>query len=404
MQEAEYTPIHFNLPEPNKTMSEERFEDLFQEKSVTRDKLQPGDKIEAKIVGISGENIFLDVGGKSEGVLAATELRNDDDELTISIGDTVTVFLVAMRGGEMVFTRRIGSGQAGIEELEQAFHSAIPVEGRVISEIKGGFQVTVAGQRGFCPYSQMGLRRVEDPDEYLEQTMSFKIIEFGSKGRNIILSARAVLEEEREQLKEQLKETLQEGDKVEGTVSSIRDFGAFVDIGGVDGLIPISEIAWGQTERVDDVLSQGQRVEVIVKRLDWDKDRISLSLKDTLENPWDKVEETYAPGTVHAGRVSRLAAFGAFVTLEPGIDGLLHISKLGSGRRINHPRELLEAGQDITVKIDGVDTDQKRISLVPEDFTAREEEEKSYTPPPKDSKPKSMGTLGDLLQAQMKRK
>ena len=385
-------------------MSEERFEDLFQEKAVTHQKLQPGDKIEAVIAGISGENIFLDVGGKSEGVLAATELRNDDDELTISIGDTVTVFLVAMRGGEMVFTRRIGSGQAGIEELEQAFHSAIPVEGRVIGEIKGGFQVTVAGQRGFCPYSQMGLRRVEDPDEYLEQTMAFKIIEFGSKGRNIILSARAVLEEERELLKEQLKETLQEGDKVEGTVSSIRDFGAFVDIGGVDGLIPISEIAWGQTERVDDVLSQGQRVEVIVKRLDWDNDRISLSLKDTLENPWDKVEETYAPGTVHAGRVSRLAAFGAFVTLEPGIDGLLHISKLGSGRRINHPREVLEAGQDITVKIDGVDTEQKRISLVPEDFTSKEEEEKSYTPPPKDSKPKSMGTLGDLLQAQMKKK
>ncbi len=382
-------------------MSEERFEDLFQEKSVTSEKLQPGDKVDAIVAGISGENIFLDVGGKSEGVINAAELRNDDDELTISLGDTVSVFLVAMRGGEMVFTTRIGSGQAGIEELEQAFHSGIPVEGRVAGEIKGGFQVTVAGQRGFCPYSQMGLRRVEDPDEYLEQTMTFKIIEFSSKGRNIILSARAVLEEEREQLKVQLQESLQEGDKVEGTVSSIRDFGAFVDIGGVDGLIPISELAWGQTDRVEDILSQGQRVEVVVKRLDWDNDRISLSLKDTLDNPWDQVEEKYGLGTVHAGRVSRLAAFGAFVTLEPGIDGLLHISKLGTGRRINHPREVLEAGQEITVKIDGVDTEQKRISLVPEDYTAKEEEEQNYTPPPKDSKPKSMGTLGDLLQAQM---
>ena len=385
-------------------MSEERFEDLFQEKAVTREKLQPGDKIDAVVAGISGENIFLDVGGKSEGVLLAAELRNDDDELTVGIGDTISVFLVAMRGGELVFTTRIGSGQAGIEELEQAFRSGIPVEGRVVGEIKGGFQVTVAGQRGFCPYSQIGLRRVDDPDEYLEQSMAFKIIEFGSRGRNIILSARAVLEEEREQLKEQLKDTLQEGDKVEGTISSIRDFGAFVDIGGVDGLIPISELAWGQTEKVEDVLSQGQRVEVIVKRLDWDNDRISLSLKDTLDNPWDQVEEKYAPGSVHAGRVSRLAAFGAFVTLEPGIDGLLHISKLGTGRRINHPREVLETGQDITVKIDGVDMEQKRISLVPEDYTAKEEEEKNYTQPPKDSKPKSMGTLGDLLQAQMKKK
>ncbi len=385
-------------------MSDDTFADLFQEKSISQEKLQPGDKVNAVVAGISGENIFLDVGGKSEGVLMATELRNAEDELTVAVGDTISVFLVAMRGGELVFTTRIGSGQAGIEELEQAFHAQIPVEGRVVEEIKGGFHVTVAGQRGFCPYSQMGLRRVDDPDVYLEQTMAFKIIEFGSKGRNIIVSARAVLEEEREQLKEQLKETLQEGDKVEGIVSSIRDFGAFVDLGGVDGLIPISEIAWGQTDKVEDVLSQGQRVAVIIKRLDWDKNRISLSLKDTLDNPWDQVEEKYAPGSVHAGRVSRLAEFGAFITLEPGIDGLLHISKLGSGRRINHPREVLEAGQDITVKIDGVDTEQKRISLIPEDYTAKEEEEKNYTPPPKDSKPQSMGTFADLLQAQLKKK
>jgi small subunit ribosomal protein S1 len=385
-------------------MSEERFEDLFQEKSVTRDKLQPGDKIDAVVAGISGENIFLDVGAKSEGVIDAAEFRNDEDELTVEVGDTVSVFLIATRGGSMTFTTRIGSGSAGIEELEEAFRSGIPVEGKVVSEIKGGFQVTVAGQRGFCPYSQMGLRRVDDPEEYLEQTMAFKIIEFSSRGRNIILSARAVLEEEREQLKEQLRETLQEGDKVEGTVSSIRDFGAFVDLGGVDGLIPISELAWGQTDRVDDVLSLGQRVEVVIKRLDWDNDRISLSLKDTLENPWDRVEENYPPGSIHQGRVSRLAQFGAFVTLEPGIDGLLHISKLGAGRRINHPREVLEAGQDITVKIDAVDTEQKRISLVPEDYTAKAEEEKNYTPPPRDSKPKSMGTLGDLLKAQMQGK
>ena len=385
-------------------MSEENFADLFKEKSVTRDTLKPGDKIEAVIAGISGENIFLDVGKKSEGIISSAEFVDEKGEPTVKTGDRVTVFLVSVRGGEMKFTTRIGSGQAGLEELEQAFHAGIPVEGKVVKEVKGGFQVTVAGQRGFCPYSQMGLRRVEDPEEYIDQTMAFKIIEFGSNGRNIIISARAVLEEEREQLKEELKKTLQENDKVEGIVSSIREFGAFVDIGGIDGLIPISELAWGQTDQVEDVLSQGQRVEVIIKRLDWENDRISLSLKDTLENPWDKVEEKYTPATIHTGVVSRLAQFGAFVTLEPGVDGLLHISKLGSGRRINHPREVLEAGQEITVKIDGVDREEKRISLVPEDFTAQEEEEKNYTPPPRDSKPKSMGTFGDLLKAQMKKK
>ncbi len=235
--------------------------------------------------------------------------------------------------------------------------------------------------------------------------MAFKIIEFGNKGRNIILSARAIQEEEREELREKLKETLCEGDKVEGTVSSLQKFGAFVDLGGVDGLIPISELAWGQTDLVEDVLSQGQRVEVIIKKMDWDKNRISLSLKDTLENPWDQVEEKYAPASVHTGLVSRLAQFGAFITLEPGIDGLLHISKLGSGRRINHPREVLEAGQEITVKIDSVDLEKKRISLVPEDYTAKAEEEnaaKNEYAPSKASAPQSMGTFGDLFQAQMK--
>ncbi len=387
-------------------MSEEQFADLFQDKAGSTT-IQPGDKIDAVIADINGENIFLDLGGKSEGILGTSELRDEHDELTVEIGDTVSVFLLRNRGGEQVFTTKIGAGQVGLEELEQAFHNHIPVQGKVASEIKGGFQITVAGQRGFCPYSQMGLRRVDNADEYLEQSMAFKIIEFGNKGRNIILSARAIQEEEREELREKLKETLCEGDKVEGTVSSLQKFGAFVDLGGVDGLIPISELAWGQTDLVADVLSQGQRVEVIIKKMDWDKNRISLSLKDTLENPWDQVEAKYAPASVHTGVVSRLAQFGAFITLEPGIDGLLHISKLGSGRRINHPREVLEAGQEITVKIDSVDLEKKRISLVPEDYTAKAEEEnaaKNEYAPSKASAPQSMGTFGDLFQAQMKGK
>ncbi|NOQ46367.1 MAG: S1 RNA-binding domain-containing protein, partial [Desulfobulbaceae bacterium] len=244
-------------------MSEERFEDLFQEKAVSSQKLQPGDRVEATVAGISGEHIFLDIGGKSEGVMSGAELRNEEGELSVKTGDTIKVFLLSQRGGEMVFTTRIGSGQVSVQELEDAFHSGIPVEGKVAGEIKGGFEITVAGQRGFCPYSQMDIRRIEDPEEYLEQTFSFKIIEFGSRGRNIILSARAVLEEQRALEREKLQETLEEGMRISGTVSSIREFGAFVDLGGVDGLIPISEIAWGQTDKVEDILSQGQQVEVV---------------------------------------------------------------------------------------------------------------------------------------------
>jgi len=384
-------------------MSDETFADLFQDKPLSRKTLQPGNRVEATVVGISGENIFLDAGGKSEGILNAAELRNEEGELTVAVGDRMQVFFLASRGGEMIFTTRLGSGQTSSRELEEAFLSGIPVEGKVTGEVKGGFSVTVAGQRGFCPYSQMDVRKVENPEDFLEKTFAFKIIEFGSQGRNIILSARSIQEEQWQQEREQLKARLTEGMQVSGTVTSIRDFGAFVDIGGVDGLIPISELAWGQTDRVEDVLSRGQQVEVMIKRLDWDKDRISLSLRETTENPWDKVPTDYPVGSVHQGRVSRLAAFGAFVTLEPGIDGLLHISKLGAGRRIHHPREVLEAGQELTVKIESIDVGQKRLALTPEDYVAKEPTEK-YTPPPISKESPSMGTFADLLQSQIKKK
>jgi len=385
-------------------MSDETFADLFQAKTVSSKAIQPGDRVEAIIVGISGENIFLDIGGKSEGVLRASELRNETGELTVAVGDCIKVFSLAARSGEMVFTTRLGSGQTSSRELEEAFRSGIPVEGKVTGEIKGGFSVTVAGQRGFCPYSQMDIRKVEKAEDYIDKAFAFKIIEFGSQGKNIILSARAVQEEQRAQEREQLKETLVEGMQVSGTVTSLRDFGAFVDIGGIDGLVPISELAWGQTERVEDILSRGQQVQVIIKRLDWEKDRISLSLRETTENPWDQVMTKYPVGSIHQGKVSRLAAFGAFVTLEPGIDGLLHISKLGAGRRIHHPREVLEAGQELTVKIESIDSAQKRLALTPEDYVAKESTNEQYTPPPVTREATSMGTFGDLLKSQTKKK
>ncbi len=386
-------------------MTAESFEDLFQKKSVSRQRLQPGDRIEAVVAGLSGENIFLDIGGKSEGIVRISEFQDNEGKCTVETGDKIKAFFVARRGGEMIFTTRLGSGQASLQELEDAFHAGIPVQGKVTKEIKGGFEIQIAGVRAFCPYSQMDIRRIEDPDEYIEQTMSFKVTEFSSNGRNIICSSRAVLEEEREEQRQKLQETLEEGMRVTGTVASIREFGAFVDLGGVDGLIPISELAWGQTEKVEDILSRGQHVEVAIKKLDWDNDRISLSLRETTENPWTGAFEKYPPGSVHQATVSRLAAFGAFITLEPGVDGLLHISKLGSGRRINHPREVLEVGQSITVKIDAVDLEKRRISLVPEDYTEGGGKDKNtYTPPPVGQVPKSMGTLGDLLQAQMKGK
>ncbi len=383
-------------------MSEERFADLFTGK-ITTPKIQPGDRIDAVIAGISGENVFLDIGGKSEGVMAAAELRNNEGEITARPGDTVSVFMLAGKGGEMVFTTRVGTGQASLEEIETAFHSGIPVEGQVTTEVKGGFEVTVAHQRCFCPYSQMDIRRIEDPGEYLGRTLQFRIIEFGNDGRNIILSARALLEEERRRRQDALKESLREGDRVRGTVTSLREFGAFVDIGGIDGLIPISEMAWGQVDRVEDILTRGQEVEVMVRTIDWNSERISLSLKEAAENPWAGVPEKYPVGSIQTGRVARLVQFGAFVTLEPGIDGLLHISKLGSGRKIHHPREVLEAGQKVIIRIESVDTEKQRISLAPENYTTEPDtvDERMEQQRAVQNQPKSLGTLGDLLGARM---
>jgi len=390
------------------------FEDLFKaEETKTIRHLTPGEKIKATIVGINDDTTFLDVGGKSEGVLNSSELKDSEGNINYEQGDVLEVYFLQVKKSEQLFTMSIGSGSS-TAHLEEAFRSAIPVDGFVKAEIKGGFEITLGGNvRAFCPYSQMGLRRVEDAAaEYIETHMKFLISKFEENGRNLVVSARAIQEAEREEQREKLKETLEEGQTVEGVISSIRDFGAFVDLGGVDGLIPISEIGWSRVENVEEHFTAGQNVQVVVKKIDWDKDRISLSYKETLADPWDEVPTLFPEGSSHQGKVARLAQFGAFVTLAPGIDGLVHISKLGAGRRINHPREVLEEGQNIDVKIESIDRAEKRLSLVPEDYVSTESEEekeqndyKSFISKKKQSKGgKALGSLGALLQAKMAEK
>lgn len=392
----------------------ESFEDLFKAEETKKIRhLTPGQKIKATIVGINNESTFLDVGSKSEGVLNSSEIRDGDGNFTHNVGDLIDVYFLKSKPSEQLFTTSIGGG-AGNSHLEEAFQSAIPVEGFVKAEIKGGFEITLGGNvRGFCPFSQMGMRRVEDAAKaYLDTHMKFLITRFEENGRNIVLSARAIQEAERQEIREKLQETLKEGQTVEGVVSSIRDFGAFVDIGGIDGLIPISEIGWSRVEKVDEYFTVGQKVQAIVKKLDWDNDRISLSYKETMADPWVEGIKNFSEGSSHQGTVARLAQFGAFVTLVPGIDGLIHISKLGSGRRINHPREVMEVGQNIEVKIEGIDLAEKRISLVPVDYVSQEnknEEErteyKAFIAEDKKKKPKDeVGSLGALLQARMAEK
>jgi small subunit ribosomal protein S1 len=224
----------------------------------------------------------------------------------------------------------------------------------------------------------------------------------------VVVSHRAILEEERARQREALKETLQEGMVVKGTVTSLRDFGAFVDIGGVEGLLPISEVSYGRVEDLSQVLQVGQGLEVAVKKIDWEANRFSFSLRDTLADPWSKVGSIYAEGGSYPGTVARVAQFGAFVTLEDGIDGLVHISKLGGGRRLKHAQEAVKEGQKLTVTIEKIDLEQRRISLVPvaEEGEAAAEVEQEPMRGSYEEKPigGSLGTLGDALKAQLEKK
>ena len=389
----------------DETSAGKSFAELFEEQDfVANSWLQPGQKVEAVIVKITKEWIFLDLGGKSEGYLDRKELLDDDGNLTVQEGNTIQAYFLSARNNEQLFTTKIGKGSTGQAHLEEAYQNGIPVEGIVEKEIKGGFEVKIAGGiLGFCPYSQMGLRRVKNPDEYVGQRLTFTITEYGEKGRNIILSNRAVLEEELQQQKEALKESLREGMRVKGAITSIKDFGAFLDIGIIEGLLPISEISWGRVEDINELLTIGQELEVVVMDMDWEKNRFSFSLKETLPDPWETVEEKFPEGSCHTGKAARVTNFGAFITLEAGIDGLIHISKLGEGKRINHPSDVIKKGQTLEVRIETVDKENKRLSLSLARADQEEEEKdrvgdyQQYV----EKTPKSLGTLEDMLKGKL---
>lgn len=395
-------------------MNEEMsFAELLAESYEEPVKLQAGDKIKARVVRMGRDMVFVDLGGKSEGIFPLSEVTDAEGEVTIKEGDDIQVFFLSAEHGEIRCTTRLGKGVESSALLESAFKSGIPVAGKVDGEIKGGFAVKLAGStRAFCPFSQIGINRTEDED-LSGRELDFKIIEFGENGRNLIVSHRKVMEEQRREKMAQLRETLSEGMTVIGTVSSIRDFGAFIDIGGLDGLLPISEICWGHVEDINERLHLGQKVEVKIMKLDWEAERFSFSLKDTMPDPWHDILGSYPLGSSHKGRVARLTNFGAFINLEEGVDGLLHISKIGAGRRLNHPREVLETGQEVEVKIEAVKPEERRISLAltgeltqdmdgdqaGEGKSGAEDDYRQYTRP---AKGRSMGTLGDLLAAKLK--
>ena len=383
------------------TQPEESFEDLLEQNLVAPIHLNPGDKVEAEVIKIISEWVFIDLGAKSEGCISLDEFVDEEGRIALKEGDRIDAYFLSSKNNEMLFTTRLSGGSMAPRLLEEAYHNQIPVEGFLEKEVKGGFEVKIGGNvRAFCPFSQMGLKRVEDPASCVGQHMTFRVIEYREEGRKIIVSSRIILEEEREQQKNAMRESLKEGMTVSGEITSVRKFGAFVDIGGLEGLIPISEISWGRVEDINASIFVGQKVDVVVKKVDWENDRFSFSLRDILPNPWSNAAKKYSEGSVHKGKVSRLVPFGAFVTLESGIDGLIHISELGKDKRITHPREILEENQFLEVRILKVDQQEKRLSLTVALEEPDKDESNDYrkhlSPDGKSSG--SFGTLGDIFR------
>lgn len=324
-----------------------------------------GDKIEGTIIQIGDDDAFVDYGGRSELPLSTAELKNDDGEVTAQVGDKISGYVTG-KGKELRLVLKHKIQGRDTTAIEEAFSSGIPLAGTVKDTNKGGFVVDIGGHRAFCPISQIDDSFVEDPQVWLGKQLEFRVSEFAEGGRRFVVSRRALLREEKDKLGIVTRRTLAFGDIRDGHVARLMPFGAFVDIGGVEGLVHISEISHQRIDHPSDILSEGQEVKVKVMDIqnlgEGKSERISLSIRALASDPWEEVADKFKPGDTVDGKINGMAEFGAFVDLMPGIRGMIHISAL-SPERINHPSDVVQDGQEIKVRIEEVDIARKRISL-----------------------------------------
>ena len=337
------------------------------EASLKARRLEPGQTIEGTVVAIGPEVAFVDVGGKGEATIDVDELKDADGDLEVAAGDRITAMVVSTGGG-LVLSRKLARGAATTRQLEDAFHSGLPVEGKVERAVKGGYEVTIARQRAFCPSSQIDTTR-SDPSAHEGRVYEFRIIEFKEGGRNLVVSRRALLEEAQRTNAASVREAIAAGAVMTGRVTSVRDFGAFVDLGaGVQGLLHVSEMGWSRVSDASQVVKPGDEITVKILRVDDEKQKISLGLKQLTADPWSTVQERYSAGDVRDGRVTRLTEFGAFVELEPGIEALAHASTFPPTGRSDGWRGQVAPGTTGTFEILTIDLEKKRIgvALLPE--------------------------------------
>jgi small subunit ribosomal protein S1 len=357
--------------------NETSFADLLNASVRSETWIKVGEVAEGKVISIGKENIFLDLGTRAEGMIDREECLHKG-HLTIQEGESIQVLVSAFRDGIFQCTSRLGQAGRGdprqqakdspsLLMLREAFNNRMPVEGKVKAVNKGGFEVQILGQRTFCPVSQIEKNYCPDPSVHLDKTYAFLVMQYEEDGRNIVVSRKELLLADGRETARQRWQELQVDQVVEGTVTSVHDYGAFVDIGGIEGLLHVSEISFQKTPSAQEALHSGQKLNVAIIKLDRDANKISLSLKALQADPWVEAAEKISVGKEYAGVVVRLKTFGAFIELFPGVVGLLHVSQLGANRRVSHPKEVLTIGQSVNARVLAIDPGRKTISLTMEE-------------------------------------
>jgi small subunit ribosomal protein S1 len=346
---------------------DEDFAAMF-EASLQAKRFEKGQTIEGTIVAMGRDVAFVNVGGKGEALIEIAELKDANGELEVAPGDRIQAMVVSTAGG-LTLSRKLARGAATLQKLEDALHTGLPVEGKVERAVKGGYEVRIGHQRAFCPFSQIDIVRNTEPAAHEGRVYAFRIVEYKEGGKTVVVSRRALLEEEQRASAGEIRRSIVVGAVMTGRVTSVREFGAFVDLGaGVQGLLHVSEMGWSRVSDPSQIVRPGEEITVKILRVDDDTQKIALGLKQLTADPWSAAQATYEVGQVHTGRVTRLAEFGAFVELEPGVEGLAHASTFAPTGRSEEWSRSVPLGLTAAFEILNIDPEKKRIgvALVPE--------------------------------------
>ena len=346
---------------PEVTSGGDDFQTMFEESMRS---VKPGGVVKGKVVGITAAHVMIDVGYKSEGQIPLQEFLDRDGKVQVQVGDEVDVFFDSSEddNGDIILSRERAENIKIWEEIERAFREGLGVEGVILSKVKGGFNVDV-GVPGFLPGSHVDVRPTRNLDKFLGKREKFAILKYNRPRGNVVVSRRVLMEKERDVLKKEILKVLEEGVILEGVVKNITSYGAFVDLGGIDGILHISDMSWGRIGHPSEMVKVGDHIKVAVLKFDAERERISLGMKQITPDPWTTVQQNYPVGTRVRGQVLSLMDYGAFVELEKGVEGLIHISEMAWTKKISHPSKVLQVGETVEVLVLNVDPNHRRISL-----------------------------------------